>query len=70
MQRSKHWALCKPMWQLCKFSLTGLNMWAALQQQVEMMGEGKAFSHQTTAVVFKGLVIPGYRGVSRTPPLH
>jgi len=36
----------------------------------EMMGEGQAFPHQSTVVVFKGLVIPGYGGVSRIPLLH
>ncbi len=37
--------------------------------QVEMMGEGQ-ITHQSAAAVLKGLVIPGYGGVSRIPPLH
>ncbi len=32
-QKGKYWASCKPMWQLHKFSLTSLNVQAALQQQ-------------------------------------
>ncbi len=60
-QRGRFWELYKPRWQPRKFSLTGLNKWAALQQ-VEMMGKGQVFTHQSVAAVFKSQVMEVSQG--------